>query len=219
MYKAVIFDLDGTLLDTLQDLKNSINEALKNKGYEVSYSYDETKWLIGSGIKKLCERAISKYNPSNEEVEELFKEFTKIYKKKQLEETHPFIHVNKSLFSIKQMGCKVCVLSNKAEENVKDILHHYFPNFEFDHIVGQRKNVPVKPDPTSLLDLINVLDLSKKEVLYVGDSDVDMLVADKCGIDKCAVTYGYRPIEMLVQYNPNYIVSDFREILEILKNK
>lgn len=219
MYKAVIFDLDGTLLDTLPDLKNSINEALRNKGYDVSYSYEETKWLIGSGIKKLCERAIKKYNPSLDEVEGLFEEFSRIYKRKQLDETHPFNYVNDGVFSIKQMGCKVCVLSNKVEENVREILINYFPNFNFDLIVGQRKNVPIKPDPTSLLNMISELNIPKNEILYVGDSDVDMIVADKCGIDKCAVTYGYRPIEMLRQYNPNYIVSDFREILEILKNK
>lgn len=219
MYKAVIFDLDGTLLDTLPDLKNSINEALRNKGYNISYTYEETKWLIGSGTKKLCERAIKKYNPSIEQVEELFIEFTKIYKRKQLEETHPFNNVKDGLFSIKQIGCKVCVLSNKVEDNVREILINCFPNFDFNLIVGQRKNVPIKPDPTSLLSLIAELKIPKNEILYVGDSDVDMIVADKCGIDKCAVTYGYRPIEMLRQYNPNYIVSDFREILEMLKNK
>lgn len=219
MYKAVIFDLDGTLLDTLYDLKNSINLALKNKGYNIQYTYEETKWLIGSGTKKLCERAIKDFNPSIEQVEDLFNEFTRLYNQKQLEETVPFENVKEGLFRIKQTGCKVCVLSNKVEDNVKKILKHFFPDFAFDHVIGQRKNVPIKPDPTSLINLINELEINKDDVLYVGDSDVDMIVADRCQIDKAAVTYGYRPIELLKQYNPNYIVSDFKDFLQIIKNK
>ena len=219
MYKALILDLDGTILDTLPDLKNSINLALKNKGYDESYTYEETKWLIGSGTKKLCERAIKSYNPSIEMVEDLFKEFTRLYNAKQMEETKPFDNVLDGLFHIKQMGFKVCVLSNKVEKNVKDLLKFYFPNFEFDLVVGQRSNVPIKPDPTSLLNIIEELKINKSEILYIGDSDVDMMVAKSCGVDFVAVTYGYRPIEILRQYNPNYIVSNFIEILEIIKNK
>ena len=101
MYKAVIFDLDGTLLDTLPDLKNSINEALKINGYNVSYTYEETMWLIGSGTKMLCRRAINKFNPTEEEVEKLFIDFSRIYKERQLEETRLYKNVKKCKESIK----------------------------------------------------------------------------------------------------------------------
>ncbi len=219
MYKAVIFDLDGTLLDTLPDLKNSINEALKINGYNVSYTYEETMWLIGSGTKMLCRRAINKFDPTDEEVERLFADFTRIYKERQLDETQLYKNVKNVLFSLKNDGFKVCVLSNKVEKNVVDILNFYLPDFSFDKVVGQRVNVPIKPDPTSLNNLIEELEITREEILYVGDSDVDMIVASNASIDYVGVTYGYRPIEMLKEYNPKYVVNDILEILEIFKNK
>ena len=219
MYKAVIFDLDGTLLDTLPDLKNSINEALKLNGYDISYTYEETMWLIGSGTKMLCRRAINRFDPTDEEVERLFADFTRIYKGRQLDETRLYENVKNTLFSLKNDGFKVCVLSNKVEKNVLDIIEHYLPDFTFDKVVGQRVGVPIKPDPTSLNNLIEELELTKEEILYVGDSDVDMIVASNASIDVVGVTYGYRPKEILEKYNPKYLTNNILEILEIVKNK
>ncbi len=219
MYKAVIFDLDGTLLDTLPDLQNSINEALKKNSYDISYTYEETKWLIGSGTKVLCKRAVAKFNPYEEEIEKLFKDFTSIYKTKQFDETKLYKNVKNALFSLKREGIKVCVLSNKVETNVIDILNFYLPDFKFDYVVGQRINVPIKPDPISLNNLIEELNLSATEVLYVGDSDVDMIVASNANVDCVGVTYGYRPREILEKYKPKYFIDDILEILQIVKNK
>ena len=219
MYKAVIFDLDGTLLDTLPDLKNSINLALSVNGYNISYTYEETMWLIGSGTKMLCRRALKPFDPTDEEVEKVFLDFSKFYKEKQLEETRLYNNVKNVLFALKNEGFKVCVLSNKVESNVLDILDYYLPDYSFTKVVGQRVGVPIKPDPTSLNLLINELGVDPCEVLYIGDSDVDMMVAKEAKVDFVAVTYGYRPKEVLIQYNPSYIVNDILEILEIVKNK
>ena len=113
----------------------------------------------------------------------------------------------------------MCVLSNKVETNVIDILNFYLPDFKFDYVVGQRINVPIKPDPTSLNNLIEELNLSTTEVLYVGDSDVDMIVASNANVDCVGVTYGYRPREILEKYKPKYLIDDILEILQIVKNK
>lgn len=219
MYKVIIFDLDGTLLDTLYDLRNSINFALKKNNFDIIYSYDETKWLIGKGTKVLCKRALKNTDATQEVIDQVFKDFSFYYRKNQLVETKIYPNVLYTLKKLKEINIKVCVLSNKVEENVLEILKHFFPDFEFDLVVGQRKNIPLKPDPTSLKTMLEELNVSNKDVLYVGDSDVDMIVSNLCEVDNVAVTYGYRPIEMLKEYNPKYVVNDILEILEIFKNK
>lgn len=219
MIKAVIFDLDGTLIDTLQDLSNSINLAMKNRGYDISYNKEETKNLIGSGTKVLCKRALSKYSASDEDIEEVYKEFSKQYRLHQLDNTKPYNGVKEGLLALKRLGCKIAVLSNKVEENTKYIINSLLGESLFDIVRGQRINVPLKPDPTSLNDIIEELFVKKEEVLYVGDSDTDMKTADNLGVKKVAVTWGFRDISLLLQYKPDYVLKQFSDIVEIVKNK
>ena len=217
MYKYVIFDLDGTLIDTLDDLKKGINFALKELGYNISYTKEETKFLIGEGTRNLCARAIKNIPHTEEDEETLFKEFTRLYKLHQLDDTRPFFHVEELLKLLKENNIKTAVLSNKVEQNVVDILTYLKLDSYFEIIRGQRKDIPLKPNPSSLNNLILDLAASKEEVLYVGDSDVDMVVARNAEVDVAAVTYGYRDIELLKNYNPNYIISDPLEIYNIVK--
>lgn len=217
MYKYVIFDLDGTLIDTLDDLKKGINFALKELGYNISYTKEETKFLIGEGTRNLCARAIKNIPHTEEDEETLFKEFTRLYKLHQLDDTRPFFHVEELLKLLKENNIKAAVLSNKVEQNVVDILTYLKLDSYFEIIRGQRKDIPLKPNPSSLNNLILDLAASKEEVLYVGDSDVDMVVSRNAEVDVAAVTYGYRDIELLKNYNPNYIISDPLEIYNIVK--
>lgn len=217
MYKYVIFDLDGTLIDTLDDLKKGINFALKELGYNISYTKEETKFLIGEGTRNLCARAIKNIPHTEEDEETLFKEFTRLYKLHQLDDTRPFFHVEELLKLLKENNIKTAVLSNKVEQNVVDILTYLKLDSYFEIIRGQRKDIPLKPNPSSLNNLILDLAASKEEVLYVGDSDVDMVVSRNAEVDVAAVTYGYRDIELLKNYNPNYIISDPLEIYNIVK--
>ncbi len=217
MYKYVIFDLDGTLIDTLDDLKKGINFALKELGYNISYTKEETKYLIGEGTRNLCARAIKNIPHTEEDEEILFKEFSRLYKLHQLDDTRPFVHVEELLKLLKENNIKAAVLSNKVEQNVIDILSHLKLDSYFEIIRGQRKDIPLKPNPSSLNNLISDLGASKEEVLYVGDSDVDMIVSHNAEVNVAAVTYGYRDIELLKKYNPNYIISDPLEIYNIVK--
>lgn len=217
MYKYVIFDLDGTLIDTLDDLKKGINFALKELGYNISYTKEETKFLIGEGTRNLCARAIKNIPHTEEDEETLFKEFTRLYKLHQLDDTRPFFHVEELLKLLKENNIKTAVLSNKVEQNVVDILTYLKLDSYFEIIRGQRKDIPLKPNPSSLNNLIFDLGASKEDVLYVGDSDVDMVVSRNAEVDVAAVTYGYRDIELLKKYNPNYIISDPLEIYNIVK--
>ncbi len=215
MIKAVIFDFDGTLLDTLHDLKDAINLALIKNNYAKQYSYEETKGLIGMGTKTLCSRALSFTSFTQDDVDKLFQDFSSIYKQIQCNKTRPFPHVIETLDKLKEKGLKLAILSNKVESNTLIICDKFFKKGTFDFIIGQRKEFPLKPDPTSLKYLISLLEVKNDEVLYVGDSDTDMKTADNLNLKKVAVTYGYRDEDLLKTFNPDYLIDDFEKILDI----
>lgn len=214
--KAVIFDFDGTLADTLEDLKDSVNEALRMSGFTRSYTYSETKGLIGSGIRQLCARALIYRTHSIEDEEKLFADFNRCYLRNQLRHTHLYDGVQETLDELKRRGVMTAILSNKKEENTLEIVAHLFKENTFDRIVGKREEFPLKPDPTSLNYVIASLGIGKDEALYVGDSDTDMETANNLSVKKIAVTYGYRDESILKRYDPDYMVDDFRKILGIV---
>ncbi len=216
MIKAIIFDFDGTLVDTLEDLKDAINKSLLINGYTRQYTYEETKSLIGMGTKILCQRAISYIKHSDEDVEKVFNSFSITYRQIQCNKTHLFPYVQETLDELKSRKIKIAILSNKVEENTLKISNYLFKKGTFDQIVGQRKEFPLKPDPTSLKYLISLLNVSENEVLYVGDSETDMKTADNLKLKKVAVTYGYCDEDVLKKYQPNYLVDDFSKLIEII---
>lgn len=216
MIKAIIFDLDGTLVDSLNDLKDSINQALLKNNYQRQYNYQETKMLIGSGIRVLCSRALSYIDHQVEDEEKLYADFQKFYKINQLNHTAAYPNVEETLLALKKLGIKLAILSNKREENTKIIVKKIFQDGLFDIVIGQRENVPLKPDPTSLNLLIKELDIDLEQILYVGDSDTDMKTALNAKVKKVAVTYGYRSKEILEIYQPEYMIDSFNQILDIV---
>jgi phosphoglycolate phosphatase len=218
MIKLMIFDFDGTLCETLHDLQDSINEALKINGYDRVYTYEEAKYLVGSGTRVLVTRALKPFTHTLEDEERVFKTFSERYALNQFNNTKPYPHIAEVLNEIKNMGIKIAVLSNKVEKNTKAITYKMFGENLFDEVVGQRVGVPLKPDPTSLNNLINEFGIAKEDVLYLGDSDVDMMVAGNAGIKKVAITYGFRPKETLEKYQPEFFASSAEEILTIVKN-
>ena len=217
MIKLMIFDFDGTLVNTIYDLGDSINEALKINGWNKEYSYVETKVLIGSGIRVLCTRALNYIEHTIEDEEKLFKDFQICYKKNQLNKTKPYEGVVDTLHKLKEQGIKIAILSNKRNENTNAITNHVFEPNLFDEVVGQLPDVPLKPNPTSVLSMIDRFGVKKEEVLYIGDSDTDMKTADNASLTKVAVTYGYRDKEVLETYKPDYMIDSFDELLDIVK--
>ena len=216
MIKALIFDFDGTLVNTIEDLKDSINMALISNGFDKQYSTEETKNLIGKGIRVLCTRALSYCSHTLEDEEKIYKSFYDFYLKNQTKKTKPYPNVIETLMNLKNRNVKIAILSNKKESNLLDIVDKLFPKNMFCYVIGKREDFPLKPNPISLLYLINLLEVKQEEVLYVGDSDVDMETADNANVKKIAVTYGYREKELLVKYSPNYIINNIKEILRII---
>ena len=216
MIKLVIFDLDGTLVNTLEDLKNAINIALKNKNYPFKYTLEETKGLIGCGTKVLCKRAISSLNPSEDMWKDLFLEFSKQYNLHQLDNARPYEGVNETINALHKLGIKCAVLSNKVDANSKMIINTLFKENTFDYVLGQLENMPLKPNPCGLNKVIDYFKLNKDEVLYVGDSDTDMETARNGEVKVCAVTYGYREKSLLESYNPDFMINSIYELIKIV---
>ncbi len=217
MIKAAIFDFDGTIANTLFDLQDSINEALKMNGFSREYTFEETKYLVGSGIRILCTRALNYKEHTLEQEEQVFSDFKKCYEKNQFNKTKPYPHVVETLLELKKRGIKLAILSNKKQSNTEEITNHIFPKDLFTKVIGQQEGVPIKPDPTSLNNLILSLGVNKDEVLYVGDSDSDMMVANNAKVKKVGVTYGYRKKEEIEKYHPDYFIDDFEEIIQVIE--
>lgn len=213
MIKACIFDLDGTLLDSLDDLTDSINEALTDHGYsthrrEVIASY------MGNGMGKLVERSLPK-NASELEKEDVLHTFKDIYNLKKDDKTCPYPGILDLLETLQLSGIRCAILSNKTDQAVKELAEKYFPGV-FVEAIGQREGIPLKPHPQSLTSLINHLGLEKDEVVYLGDTEVDMETAQLAGVRALAVLWGFRSKEALEKAGAKGFLTVPTDLLEEL---
>lgn len=216
MVKCVIFDLDGTLIDTIKDLAVATNYALKKnncKEHEVNAYYD----FVGNGIKVLCERALHKQGIyDNNTLEKVFKDFKEYYDVHYNDFTCPYKGIKNLLNHLKNKNIILGVYSNKIEHIAKKVIEHNFGNDIFDFVLGESINYNRKPDAKQLLDVLKDRNINISDCLYVGDSDVDMMTAKNAKINAVAVTWGFRSREILESYSPKYIVNDPSEIKNIL---
>ncbi|MBP0970920.1 MAG: HAD family hydrolase [Oscillospiraceae bacterium] len=192
--KAVIFDLDGTLLNTLTDLKNSLNEALRLHGLP-QRTTDEVRRFVGNGIATLVQRAIpdGRENPKYDAV---LQDIRTIYAKHSLDTTAPYDGIPDMLHVLHQKGYLLAVVSNKPDAQVKSLCKNFFGD-SIAAAVGQQEGVPLKPAPDPLFAAMRMLGASKKETVYVGDSDVDILTARNAGLPCISVLWGFRDQALL----------------------
>ncbi len=216
MVDTIIFDLDGTLLNTIDDICDSLNIALESEGYK-TYNSEETKAFVGSGVKIMVERALGNQIYTDEIFERIRQAYMKEYEVRQAIKTHPYDGIIELLVELKKMEIKIGLLSNKPHQDTLRVVEHYFGLDKFDVVLGQREGVPIKPDPTALFELIELLKTSKDNCLFVGDSDVDMKTACNGNVNKIGVLWGFRTLKDLKDNNADYIVSSPREIIEIVK--
>ncbi|MCM1338824.1 MAG: HAD hydrolase-like protein [Muribaculaceae bacterium] len=213
--KFIIFDLDGTLLNTLEDLTDSTNFALKSLGYP-ERMLNEVRGFVGNGVSKLIERAIpgGKSNPDFETCLEIFKEH---YSKNMYNKTAPYPGILQMLSTLREDGCKIAVVSNKFDAAVKRLCDRYFPGL-IDIAAGENeaKGIKKKPAADMVLSVIDLLYAKIDDCIYVGDSEVDILTAKNCKIPCINVDWGFKSREFLVEHGADTIISFPEELLKCL---
>lgn len=215
MKKLVIFDLDGTLLNTIADLAHSTNYALNKLGYP-THEIEKYNFMVGNGIDKLFERALPEGEKSKENVLRVRKEFVPYYDIHNADDSRPYPGIPELLSYLQDAGIQIAVASNKYQVATQKLIDHYFPEIHFTAVFGQREGIKVKPDPTVVFDILEVAKVTKEEVLYVGDSGVDMQTAANAGVTVCGVTWGFRPRAELEEFSPQYIVDTAEEIKRLI---
>ena len=212
MKKLVIFDLDGTLLDTIADLAESTNHALKQLGYP-THNVETIRTFVGNGINKLLERALPLQKQTEENVRLMRSHFVPYYDAHNADLSSPYPGIVHLLEDLQEKGTMIAVASNKYQEATVKLVKHYFPTINFIEILGQREGINVKPDPSIVFDILQKANANKEEVLYVGDSGVDMQTAINAGVDAVGVTWGFRPRTELEGFQPMGLIDKAEELL------
>lgn len=215
-YMIAIFDLDGTILNTLEDLADSTNYALKTCGYP-ERTMDEVRQFVGNGIRKLMERAVPEETPV-EEIDRVHETFTAHYKVHCADKTRPYDGIMELLQNLKKDGCKLAVVSNKADYGVQELCKQYFDGV-FDFAVGEREGIRKKPAPDSVNEVLKTLGCSRDRAVYIGDSDVDIQTAANAQMDHIIVEWGFRDIPFLIAKGAKVLVEKPEEILEIVEGR
>ena len=211
-YNTYIFDLDGTILDTLLDLANAVNFAMRSKGFP-ERTTDEVRSFIGNGIKVLIRRAVPE-NTGEDDYAEALEIFTKYYLEHIADYTKPYDGIIDIINELKKKGCKTAVVSNKAHFAAQAVVKDFFGDI-FDAVVGKMDEFPSKPEPDSLLYTIKSLEADKEKCIYIGDSDVDVLTAHNAGLPCIGVTWGNRDEDVLRRSGAEYIAHKPEDILKI----
>lgn len=215
MIKAVIFDLDGTLLNTLEDLANASNFALRSCGYNEHPIKDYIRF-VGSGRYILMKRILPEEDKNNEEaIEKVLKLFDEYYGEHMHDTTKPYDGIYELIKELKIKNIKLAVVSNKPDEFAGETVNRYFGN-DFAITYGQRPNHAVKPDPKTVYEVMEYLNVTKEECIYVGDSDVDMKTAQNAGVKSIGVAWGFRGEEELKSAGADYIIRTPQELVNLL---
>ncbi len=212
-YELIIFDMDGTILDTLEDLADSLNFALTEHGYPVR-TIEEVRDFVGNGIRRLVERGMGR-PASEEEIDRLCATQKEYYSVHCADKTKPYDGIVDLLQTLHQSGYKTAVVSNKADYAVQNLVSQYFDGL-FDIAVGEKTSVRRKPAPDSVNEVLKQLQITKEKAVYIGDSDVDVETARNAQMDCIAVDWGFRDRDVLRTHGATAIVSTPEEILNCL---
>ncbi|MFI3304772.1 MAG: HAD family hydrolase [Rikenellaceae bacterium] len=216
MKQLVIFDLDGTLLNTIADLGASCNVVLEKNDLP-TYELDEYKNFVGNGMMRLVERAIPEERRTEELVTKLRKEFMEYYYEHIADHTTIYPEVEKLLTTLRKNDVAIAVASNKFQDGTRKLISHFFPKIKFDIVLGQRPNIPLKPNPRIIRDIISITSYTPDKILYVGDSGLDIETAKAAEVESIGVTWGFRTRQELEDAGADHIVDSAGKILELIK--
>lgn len=214
MIKAVIFDLDGTLVNSLFDLATACDYALSQKGFP-THTVEEYKYFIGNGIPKLIERALPEVNRNAYTIEVVKEIFLKYYSVHFADKTVAYGGMKETVTELKNRGLKLAVVTNKADNMAKSVVKAVYGDI-FDIVVGLNDKFPAKPNAASTLDTLNKLSVTPDECVFVGDSAVDIQTANNAGIKSVGVLWGFRDREELMENGATYIIDNPQELLQII---
>ena len=215
MKKLAIFDLDGTLLNTIADLAAATNYALSQQGYP-THETEAYFYFVGNGINKLFERALPEGKKSQENVLKTRSLFVPYYDIHNADFSIPYDGIQDLLTALQNKGMLLAVASNKYDAATKKLINQYFPNIKFTAVFGQRDEVPTKPNPAVVNEIIQLAKVSKDEVVYIGDSGVDMQTGKNAEVCTVGVSWGFRPKSELEPFHPDYIADNRAELQQYL---
>lgn len=212
MTKLMIFDLDGTLLDTIHDLAAATNRTLERHGYP-THPTKAYHYFVGNGVIKLITRALPEEARTPALIEQIKNEQVADYSLHMLDQTRPFAGIPEVLAALQARGIQLAVVTNKPDAPAQQLVRDFFPEIHFIQVLGNRKGIPVKPDPTAVNSVIEAAGAAKDEVLYFGDSDVDMLTAKNAGVKGIGVLWGYRTEDELRNAGALAILHNVEDLL------
>ncbi len=213
MIDTIIFDLDGTLLNTLEDLMDSVNYALERQGFPLR-NLEEIRSFVGNGIRLLVERAVPEEVVGTDTFEVCFKDFNDYYRVHMEDKTAPYEGICKMLSNIKKEGFKTAIVTNKVDYAAQELCNRLFP--EIDLVVGSVDGRPNKPAPDGVFYAIDVLESKAEKTIFVGDADTDILTAKNAGLPSIGVLWGFRDREIIEAEGADYIVETVKELENLL---
>ena len=212
VYKTFIFDLDGTLLDTLQDLADSVNHALRQYGMP-EHSLDDIRRFVGNGVRLLMERAVPE-GAQHPLFEEAFATFRQYYMQHSLDTTRPYDGIVETIRELKLRGCRLAVVSNKMMAATQELVAHFFPDVEVAIGEHEAAGIRKKPAPDTVDEALRQLGVTREGAVYVGDSDVDLLTARNSGLPCISVLWGFRDREFLLAHGATTLIERPEELLQ-----
>lgn len=214
-YQAVVFDFDGTLMDTLQDVADSVNAVLARSGFQ-EHRLEDYRRFVGDGVEELARRVLPQGHRQEETVTRVLAAIRDEYRQRWINHTRPYDGVPELLDALTERRLKMAILTNKPDDSTRAMMAKLLSRWHFDIILGATPALPRKPDPTGALQVADSLGLPPKAFIYVGDSDIDMKTANAAGMYAVGALWGFRTPEELIRNGAKALIREPLELLELL---